>query len=264
MTPILHSDEPPVYEIVNPSGPAPVLIACDHAQNRVPRALADLGLNERQLGLHIAYDIGAKEVALRLSGMFDAPLIMSGYSRLVVDMNRHLDDDSLIVEESDNIIVPGNRRLSQADREQRLDTFFHPYHAAYGKMVERLRARHESPFLISVHSFTPVFGGFRRPWDYGVLWDGSHERIARALLKGFSGMEGLVIGDNEPYCANEPRGYAQVVHAEQRGLEMAMLEIRQDLIDGADGQARAASVVYDVISPIVAARNGASGPDGPA
>ncbi len=250
--PILSDDEPPVYEIVNPAGPAPVLIACDHAQNRIPRALANLGLSAHQLDLHIAYDIGGKEVALQLSEMFDAPLIMSGYSRLVVDMNRHLDDDSLIVQESDNIVVPGNQRLVQADREQRIDTFFHPYHAAYGKMAERLRTRHESPILISVHSFTPVFNGFRRPWDYGVLWDDSHERLARALLKGFAGMEGLVVGDNEPYSANDPQGYAQMVHAEQRGLEMAMLEIRQDLIDTADGQVRAASNIYDVVSSIMA------------
>ena len=47
------------------------LVLCDHASNRVPAELRDLGLSAYELGRHIAWDIGAADVAQRLAREFD-------------------------------------------------------------------------------------------------------------------------------------------------------------------------------------------------
>jgi len=47
----------------------------------------------------------------------------------------------------------------------------------------------------------------------------------------------LVVGDNEPYFVNDLTDYSIPVHAERRSLPYLELEIRQDLIANAPGQA---------------------------
>ena len=250
---MIADHEPPVWVTDNIDGPAPVLVACDHAENRVPEALGDLGLAPEHFGRHIAYDIGARQVALRLSSMFDAPLILASYSRLVVDLNRHLDDPTLIPEVSDGVPVPGNTGLDAQQRLARLDTFFHPYHQAYREMIDRLLARYPQPIIISVHSFTPTMNGHLRPWHYGILYD-HDEALAHRLIDNLGTDAHRPIGRNQPYAANAPRGYAQEIHARDRGVEMALIEIRQDLVESEAGQADAADVIYNAVMPILEER----------
>ena len=251
MPPIHEQSPDDVFQVHNPGGSSPLLIGCDHAENRIPEAYANLGLADEHLEKHIAYDIGAKNVALLLSEMFDAPAITGGYSRLMIDLNRHLDDPSLIVETSDGIPIPGNQDLDESERSWRIDQFFHPYHNQYAAMVDEMADRTNIAFILSVHSFTPTLNGIPRPWDYGVLWTDAHANLAKLLLEGFSNHPELEIGSNEPYHAGFPQGYAQVAHGEHRGVEMALIEIRQDLVDTAAGQEAAADKLYSVLKPLV-------------
>ncbi len=248
---MLSPTDPTPFEIVNRTGLAPLIIACDHASNRVPQALMNLGLNRDDLEKHIGYDIGARQVALALSQMFDAPLISANYSRLVVDLNRHPDDLSLIVDVSDNIPIPGNQKLTEAQKLSRIEAIFLPYHSAYEELVEEVGKNHVSPIILSVHSFTPSMAGQNRPWHYGVLWDEAHELLAREIISNFEQIDGLNVGDNQPYHANDPRGYAQVIHAEENQLQMALIEIRQDIVSSVSGQEKAASTLHQVMMPIL-------------
>src|SRR5262245_41211069 len=111
---LLAPDEPPPFEIVNAASRAPILLVCDHANRRVPRSLGDLGLPPTAFDRHIAWDIGAADVARHLSTTFDAPLVMSGYSRLVLDPNRATDHATSIPAVSDGQRVPANERLAPA------------------------------------------------------------------------------------------------------------------------------------------------------
>ena len=135
--PLLAGDEPPAFEIVEHAGAAPLVLVCDHASNRVPRALHHLGLGPVPLREHIAWDIGAAEVARRLARRFDVPLVLTNYSRLVIDCNRRLNDPSSIAAESDGVPVPGNRGLSQGERLQRAEALFHPYHEAVARLIAK-------------------------------------------------------------------------------------------------------------------------------
>ncbi|MCY3768397.1 MAG: N-formylglutamate amidohydrolase [Gammaproteobacteria bacterium] len=247
---MLDRQEPPPYRIVNEQGPAPLLIACDHAENAVPNSLNGLGLSAAHLRGHIAYDIGAKQVSLLLSKRFDAPLLLSGYSRLVIDLNRHLDDPTLILEESDGIPIPGNRNLTDEMISQRKKTFFHSYHEQYRKMAGTLFARCRHPVILSVHSFTPTMNGFDRPWEMGVLWD-RNEGFAKRIIERLSKVTGFRIGENEPYPATDPEGYAQTVYGHQPGVEFALLEIRQDLIANRQGQRKISEFIHEALIPIL-------------
>ncbi len=249
---MLNFNDPTPFDVINENGKAPLLIACDHAENRIPECLSGLGMDKAHLEKHIAYDIGAKQVSIMLSRMFDAPLICSGYSRLVIDLNRHLDAHSLVTPHSDNIDVPGNQNLSAEEIKQRIDCFFHPYHDQYARMAKRVVADHDQPLILSVHSFTPSINGIPRPWEYGVLWDDPHRKLSQMVIDNFRKIDGLTIGDNQPYHARDPMGYAQVEHAEKNGMEMALIEIRQDLIVDKQRQMQAAEIMYQVISPLIA------------
>src|SRR5262245_12713395 len=143
--PLLSADEKPAFEVFNPAGRARVLFVCDHASAAVPRALGDLGLSPGDFQRHIALDIGAAEVARRLGGAFDAPVVLSGYSRLVIDCNRRLGDPTSIPEVSDGTLVPGNRGLSPTDRGARAAACFEPYHKAIAKHLTALAAQGETP-----------------------------------------------------------------------------------------------------------------------
>jgi predicted N-formylglutamate amidohydrolase len=248
---LLDADEPPAAEVLNDTGRAPVLLVCDHASRAVPRRLAGLGLDEAMLLRHIGWDIGAAEVTRRLAAALDAPAVLSGYSRLVVDCNRFPDHASAMPEVSDGVVVPGNRGLSASDRARRLAACFAPYHRAIEERLAAFAARGVAPAIFSVHSFTPVMNGARRPWHVGILWD-RDPRIAVPLMAQLGADPTRVVGDNEPYSAREPVGYTMRAHAMAAGLPHALAEIRQDLVDTPAGAAEWARILADGLVPILA------------
>jgi predicted N-formylglutamate amidohydrolase len=249
--PLLDPDEAPAFELLNDAGRAPVLIVCDHASRAVPRRLHGLGLDEAVLMRHIGWDIGAAEVARRLCAALDAPAVLSGYSRLVVDCNRFPEHASAIPEVSDGVPVPGNRGLAETDRARRLAACFEPYHRAIARRLAAFAARGISPAILSVHSFTPVMNGAARPWHIGVLWD-RDPRIPVPLMARLGADPNRIVGDNQPYSAREPVGYTMRAHADPAGLPHALLEIRQDLIDTASGAEEWAAILAECLHPILA------------
>lgn len=231
----IADDEPPPVEIVNAQGSGRAIVVCDHASARIPRGLGTLGLSAQDLERHVAWDIGAAGVARRLSAVLDVPLALSGYSRLVVDCNRPLHVDEAFVTTSEDVEVPGNAALDVDERGRRAATFYWPYHDALHSLVRARERAAAAPFMISVHSFTPVFHGVRRPWHVGVhyRWD---DRGAKLVLDGLRGDGALHVGDNEPYPLALGEDYTVPVHAERRGMPYVLFEIRQDLIETRAGQ----------------------------
>ena len=168
---LLQPGDPAPLSILNPGGKAPLILFCDHAGRAVPRGLGDLGLGPEAWEKHIAWDIGIADVAAILAAKLDAPAILAGYSRLVIDCNRRLDDPSSIAQESDRIPIPGNRGLTPDQRAMRAEDLFRPYHAAVAAAIDAKLAAGQKPAILSLHSFTPAMNGFRRPWHFGILWN---------------------------------------------------------------------------------------------
>lgn len=233
--PLLELDEPPPYGVINPDGASDVLLLCEHALPRIPRRLAHLGLPKSERMRHIGWDVGALALARDLSARLDAALFHTSYSRLVVDCNRPLDNASLIPETSEMTAIPGNHDLSAAERAERLETLFDPFHSAVSRRLDLRAAVGKPTFVVGVHSYTPVYKGVPRPWHAGVLYAGAigfADRLVRALAQE----TGLVIGDNQPYRIDHD-DYTVPVHGDARGLPALLIEVRHDLIASARGVA---------------------------
>ncbi len=242
---MLGLDEPGPFTVVNPSGRSSFLLTCDHASNFMPRDFRCLGLDETELSRHIGYDIGIAEVTRGLAQRLDAPAVLSGFSRLVVDPNRRPEARSSIPEVSDHTPVPGNRDIQPAEREARLATFFRPYHNTIARMIASRRAMGVAPALLMMHSFTPSLDGVPRPWEVSCLSD-RDRRLADSLIEALSG-KGLNVGDNVPYSGTSAVDYGLHAHGEAAGLACTVVEIRQDLIDTHHGAEAWADTLFSVL-----------------
>lgn len=231
-----------------------VVILCDHASNELPVGYGTLGLPATELERHIAYDIGAAGVVLALTAKLGAPAVLTRFSRLLIDPNRGVDDPTLIMRISDGAIVPGNRAVGGAEREQRIARYYQPYHGAVSAEIDNAMAAGVAPVLVSIHSFTPVMKGVARPWHAGILWD-KDSRLAAPLLTHLRRDPALVVGDNEPY-SGILRGDTLWQHGTRRGLAHAIIEIRQDLIGDERGQAAWGERLAGVVRDILAAKGG--------
>jgi predicted N-formylglutamate amidohydrolase len=233
--PLLAPDEPAAFEVIEDERSSPFLITCDHAGKRLPRALGTLGLPESELSRHIAWDIGAAQVARLLARELGAFAILQTYSRLAIDCNRPLDVPSSIPSISENTVIPGNGELSPAHKAERARAIFQPYHARIVSEFERREKAAQPSVLIAMHSFTPTFMGVSRPWHAGMLYN-RDVRLGRALIELLRRDSELVVGDNEPYSVNDLSDYGVVVYGERRGIPHVEIEIRQDLLLDEPGQ----------------------------
>ncbi len=230
---MLTPHEPGPFEIVNPTGRARVLLCCDHASRRVPAALGSLGVSDADRATHIGWDIGAAVVARRLASRLDAPLVLAGYSRLVVDCNRPPSAASAIPVSSGGVRIAGNEGLDDAARASRVEALHRPYHAAIGAALDRLVAEGHAPVLLSIHSFTPSLQGEARPWPISLLY-GRDPRLAHRFRDALRRDAALLVGDNEPYQVSDDSDFTIPVHGERRGILHTAFEIRQDGIEHDD------------------------------
>lgn len=216
---LIGPDDPPPFTLVNADGRRPILLVCDHASRAVPRALGALGLDDAALSRHIGWDIGAAELTLRLAHRLDAPAVLGGYSRLVIDLNRQPGDPQSILAASDGIVVPGNAALSAAAQEARAEALHWPYHHAVDQAFARLRREGPEPLI----------------------------EILREA-------DGLQVGDNQPYSGKEI-AYTLNLHAGSAGLAHCAIEVRQDHCESAGGLDRFADLLAGALQRILAMPN---------
>jgi predicted N-formylglutamate amidohydrolase len=247
---LLANDEAPAVRLVAAQTPTNLVLLCDHASRAVPRALGDLGVGRTEWDRHIAWDIGALGVAEILQRRFGCALVNSNYSRLVLDCNRRLDDPGLCPAVSDSTPVPGNEGLDAAARTMRIEALHAPYHAAVRDVLACIRKRGAVPVVVSMHSCTPVFEGFVRPWHVGVLWR-SDPRLPVPLMASLRSLDSVVVGDNQPYDARDGHGFTMREHCERAGYPHALIEIRQDLIDTHGGIAKWADLFGRALAPLL-------------
>jgi predicted N-formylglutamate amidohydrolase len=219
----------------------------------VPHKLGSLGVSAADMERHIAWDLGAADVAIRLSAELDAFAILQAYSRLVIDCNRRPGIPASIVRISESTRIPGNEVVTVEEAAAREREIFRPYHDRIRTELDTRQAQGRPTMLISVHSFTPRFHGNQRPWHAGVLYN-RDPRLAGELLLRLRAEPGLVIGDNEPYSVGDITDYTIPEHGERRGLPHVGIELRQDLISTEAGQSewteRLARALVSIVAPV--------------
>jgi len=157
-------------------------------------------------------------------------------------------DPGAFLEYGDGILVPGNRNLTQADKDARANAIYWPYHLAIDEQIARLKAVGPKPAFISIHSFTPVLNGISRAVQMGVLWD-KDPGTAEIFVEEFRAA-GYLTGDNEPYSGKAPQDFTIDHHAEEIELPHVGIEVRQDLIDDIAGVSEITPVMHNIIESI--------------
>lgn len=232
------------YRIIGQPCFGGILVVSDHASNRVPEGI-DLGVPAHLLSQHVAIDIGVAGVAERMAQQPGIAAFLGNVSRLVCDFNREEHAPGLIPIASDGHAIPGNA-LDHDGHMDRLSRFYHPYHDALAAQLD------ETPplLILSLHSFTPRLASHPnelRPWQAGVLYN-QDERAARLIIPLLEA-EGIVVGDQQPY-SGKLLNATMNRHAESEGRAYVGIEIRQDEIADAAGQALWADRLHRVCNAV--------------
>lgn len=251
------NDLPPFHIIpaFGPSrAPSSLVVICDHASCFMPDRYGNLGLGDSDRFSHIAWDMGAEAVARFMAARLNATLILAGASRLLVDCNRAPGDAGWMPAVSCGIAVPGNQSLSLEEQADRRRAWYDPYHRAIAEQLGDIVATGGAPLVIAIHSFTPhLTGADPRPWHVGVLWN-RDDRLSRPVIERLRQQDGLTVGDNQPYSAQE-FNHTLDTHAGRAGFPHISFEIRQDLIADQRGIAQWAALLSEVMEPLASDDN---------
>jgi predicted N-formylglutamate amidohydrolase len=226
---VAPTDWPDAVEALNEHGRSPFVLICEHASNHIPAEYHRLGLDDKELARHIAWDIGAAHVTRALSKRLDASAFLGGYSRLLIDLNRPLHVADSIPQRSEATDIPGNLSLSDAEKKRRQQLIFLPFQDRLRAHLEQRSADGRRNVLVAVHSFTPVYLGQQRAWHAGVLFEKA-SALGQALIAQLSRDPLLNVGANVPYGVSADADYALVVHGDQLDNPAVLIEIRNDLI----------------------------------
>tara|TARA_B100001996_G_scaffold112971_1_gene85473 strand:- start:81 stop:857 length:777 start_codon:yes stop_codon:yes gene_type:complete len=222
------------------------LIICDHASNRIPKNYNNLGIKSEEIISHRAFDIGAADVAKELSNKLDCALIMSNFSRLLIDPNRGVDDPTLIPKLSEGVKIKGNIEITNTkndkERLKRIKNFYLPYHEEIELFLSETLKKNIVPKIISIHSFTPIWKGKKRDIEVGILWD-KDDRLSSIFLEY---IKNNICGNNQPYNGRLVND-TLYRHATLRGIPHILIEIRQDLLESNKERLLWAEKIYDIL-----------------
>ena len=228
------------FEILGTPRQGGFLIIGDHASNRIPDDI-DLGIDPTFLREHIAWDIGVVEGARLITQDTRFAAYLGGYSRLVVDLNRDVDDAAAFPAQSDGVVIQGNN-LALSEKEARLERFHRPYH----NHLQQLLSQHRPALILSLHSFTPALETKpheARPWEVGVLYN--EQEAASKLAIPFLEDAGYYVGDQLPY-SGKLLNATMNRHAEAHDIPYIGIEMRQDLSGNPSGQASYARTLAEM------------------
>lgn len=237
------------YEVlVESSAPAPVLITCEHASNRLPAPWNWSAKDHRLSTEHWAYDPGAEALTRELVKALNGVGVMSRFSRLLIDPNRGLTQENLFREVADSEPVELNQDLSEEERQTRIENYWRPFHDTIDGVAEILKPQ----FLLSVHSFTPLYEGSPRSVEMGVLHDVPWPELAQewhGFLRENSEMDVRV---NEPYTGVGGYMYSATVHAAKANCPTLEMEFRQDIITDPARRPELVKLMVDAIASTLA------------
>ncbi|MEZ5944097.1 MAG: N-formylglutamate amidohydrolase [Planctomycetaceae bacterium] len=210
--------------------PLTLVFSCEHGGNEVPKAYRHLFVGaDAVLASHRGWDPGTLPLAKFLAQKFNAPLVSSTVTRLLVELNRSRHHRSLFSDWS--------KPLPPAEKEQVLGKYYYPYRTQLTELIAQRIAAKQRVLHISVHSFTPELNGQKRNFEIGLLYDPTRKPEQEFCLKWQQQLESLApdwrIRRNAPY-----RGAAdglttalrkQFHETDYLGIE---LEVNQLIADG--------------------------------
>ena len=220
---------PRPFLLIDPRSLSPLLLTCEHATNRLPFAGRGSRTVRAILDSHWGWDIGAWELTGELTRRLRCGAIGGRWSRLLIDLNRRVEDETLVRRTVEGTSIPWNEGVRVEEIERRMHEFHMPYHAEVDRLILRRLVRGIQPTLLAVHSFTSELKGRARPFDIGVLYE--HHRAAAYRLGRTLRNDGLSVRYNQPYSGMLGMMYSVDRHGSHYRLPCLELEINQELFD---------------------------------
>ncbi len=217
-----------------------ILIIADHASNFIPKEYNNLGLSDKFIKSHIAYDLGVRELSLKLSKKLNAYLVTGNYSRLLIDLNRGVMDPTLISSISHGVKIIQNYKISSSDKRFRIKHIYNGYHNEISNIIKKKGIN----LIISLHSFNPYYKKKKRNIKFGIL--SNEDRRYSDILIEILSKKGYRVGDNQPYEGNliEDTMYR---HGLQNGILHTLIETRNDLLQSSKSISEIAEILFKVI-----------------
>lgn len=209
-------------EVVRGKREAPAFLTCEHASVRLPDAWQWPAPDQRLVGTHWSYDLGAREITLELARELGASAVLARFSRLLCDPNRDEEHGDMFRALADGEPVLLNTGMTAEDRERRISTYHRPFHVE----VDAALAAVDAPMLFSIHSFTPLYQGEPRSVELGVLFN--HEEREAHQLGAVLSEEFQRVAYNEPWSGRAGLIYSAERHSQRHGRLALELEVRQD------------------------------------
>ena len=215
------------FRILAPRSTAPIVLTCEHASNRLPFSTRPSSEERRVLASHWGWDIGAWDLTRALARRLGTSAVGGRWSRLVIDLNRRLDDPTLIRCKLGQVVLGWNREIDVAEIERRFLDYHAPYHLQVDRLILQRLVCDIRPLIVAIHSFTPVYRGRPRSFEVGVLYD-KHPALAHRLGRALRAA-GLSVRYNQPYSGMAGLMYAADRHGTHYGLPCLELEFNQRL-----------------------------------
>ena len=204
-----------------------LIFICDHASNFIPPNYNNLGLEEKHLKSHIAFDLGAKKFCQILSEELKQTSFYSNFSRLLIDPNRSEYSKQLIISKSAEIEIPGNQIIDNSEKEKRLKLFHRKYHLGLSNLITKKKKEFDKVYLISIHSFTKKFIDKKRGIEIGLLWN-KNMNLLVPIQKSLTDLN-IHFGRNFPYSGFH-YNYTLDRHTQAGLIDNICFEFRNDLI----------------------------------
>ncbi len=214
-------------ELLNEQAQSRVILVCEHASKHFPQRYNDLGLSEADKTSHAAWDPGAFCLSEKLSKLLDAALVVSTVSRLVYDCNRPPTSPDAMRDISEQIEIPGNRNLTQAQMRERVDTVYLPF---VSLLTQTIKKHGNAPIIVTIHSFTKIYNGHVRDTEIGIIHDKDSE-LAMTMVSLAQNQSNWRVDLNEPYSQQDGVAHTLQVHGTDNGLINVMIEVRNDLLE---------------------------------
>ena len=236
-----------VVEIVGESSEdVSLFLTCEHAGNEIPPEMAGSEKERRWLEDHWGWDIGAERLVRSMVDQEDAYAVMSRYSRLLCDVNRSLQQDELVRSHVMGEPIGFNRQLGEEGISERVERYHEPYHEAVDRHLGEVAEENPELFLISVHTFTPVLGDEVRDMEIGLLFDEGQEPYVYDIHESIR-QEEFRVALNEPYSGKNDLIYSVERHGSNHGVRFVELEVRNDLVDTAEGAHQMADLLVGAL-----------------
>jgi len=172
-----------------------VVLTCEHAFNTLPEDYSWSESDKRNfVDDHWGLDLGAIEMAIALAKELKCVLVHSLYSRLLLDPNRSIVSDTLFRKSGDGKEVDLNKDMTFEEEQRRIKKFYVPYTEA----LREVSIKVDPIYILSIHSFTPVYQGEPRSMEIGVLYGHDSTKLATDLNEEMN-KKGYHSDLNKPY-----------------------------------------------------------------